>query len=437
MLSENMQRLSQAIKTKFVRGPLIWLAIRLGLFVYKRSLKLELLLFNKLKYQLRLSNPDFHSEGFDEHFDKLVHIAALKLSSPEIFDLEANKFLFQGYPDSLIQKYLNIKREYEKNKNDIDQLVDLALKNPRIRITVEKHSLVKGFSSIQRKDEKASKYYLALARRYNQDASVIDVKRLFEVDEETKKELRDLKHEISDREAIKVAFSLTNIGAFVSVVSTFFLVTGYLYNNFLLGHFGIEVSKYFSLSDYLASSIEGVRYSASGAVIGLVFYFIGMHNASRKSYAQIAIERKRKDYWPYIILTATVTAALKSYLDDTEQFYNLAYMSVLVFTFIVAPWISKRYFKEPIIALFSIIFVSTFTAHMYESVGKEIYRLEHKSIEELRRYDISFKDNLPFDPSNVVLIAANSNHLFLLARDRKIYIVPRSQINYVMLDERK
>jgi hypothetical protein len=371
------------------------------------------------------------SEGFDSHFDKVVHIAAFRLSSPEIFNLEANQFLFEGYPDTLIQKYLEIKQEYETNKPDIDRLIDNAIKNPRIRTTVENQFLLKSLASAQRKDERASNYYLAQATSHNPDARAIDIKRLFELDEESRKEIKDLKHEISDREAIKVAFSLEKIGVLLSVVSTFFLLSGYLYNYFLLGHFGIEVSKYFTLSDYLASSIESVRYSASGAAIGLISYFVGMHSASRKSYAQIEIERKRKDYWPHFMILVTVAAAIKFYLEDAEQFYFFAYLSILLLTLIVAPRISNYYFKDPIAALFSIVFVSSFSAHMYESIGREIHRLEHKSIEELKRYDISLKGTFPFQPSTVALIAENSTYLFLLDENRNIYIVPREQINYV------
>jgi hypothetical protein len=432
-----MRGLLQQIRAKLFLGPLIWLAYRVKFIVYKRSLKLQQLLLNKLKYQLRVFDPNSRSEGFDKQFDKLVQIAALKMSRPEIFDFESHKFLFQGFPDTLIQKYSEINEEYEKIKNDVDPFIDSTLKNHRIRRTIEMYALVNNFSSAQRKDEKESEYYLSLAKKYNPEASPIDIKRFFELDEETRKQIRTLKEEISDREAIKIALSLKDIGALVSIVSAFFLITGYLYNNFLLGHFEIEVSRYFSLSDYLASSIEGVRYSASATIIGLVFYFAGMHSASRKSYAQTEIERKRKDYAPYFIIVVTVALTIKYYLEDSEFFYSLAYASIFFIALFTAPWISRRYFKEPMIALTSIVFIFSFSAHMFESVGREIYRLEHKSIEELKRYTISFKGNVPFNTANVALIAANSSYLFLLDGVKNVFIVPKDQIDYVTLDKKQ
>lgn len=430
-----MRMLLQQIREKLFLGPLIWLAYRLKFFVYKRSLKLQLLLFRNLQYQLRLSDPNSRSDGFDKEFDKLVHIAALRMSGPEIFDLESHQFLFKEFPESLIQKYSEFKGEYQKNKNDIDFFIETALKSHHIRKTVETHFLVRNYSSIQKKDEKASEYYLSLAKKYNPEASSINTKQLFELDKEVRKQAKTLENEIADREAFKISLSLAKAGVLVSVASAFFLITGYLYNNFLLGHFRIEVSRYFSLSDYLASSIEGVRYSALATVVGLVSYFIGIHYESRKSYSQIEVERKRKDYIPHYLLAVTLASAIRYYFEDSESFYNAAFFASSIIILITAPWISKRYFKEPLVALMSIVFISFFSAHMYESVGREIHRLEHKSIKELRRYSISFKNTVPFDSENVTLIAANSSYLFLLDGAKNVFIVPKDQIEYVTLNK--
>lgn len=421
------------LRAQFIGRPLLRLAFRIRLFVHKRSIRLSLLLFYKLKLQMRLLNSEFRSEGFDKHLDKIIHIAALRLQSPEIFDVEAHKFLFKDYPESLISKYGDIKSDYEQNKIEIDTFIQTALKNPRIKGTVIAHSLVKNFIAVLRKDDLAAAYFLALAKKYDQSATSIDGKRLFEIDGETRRELKELRYEISDREALKVDLSLSHVGALVSVVSAFFIITGYLYNNFLLGHFGVEVSKYFSLSDYLASSIEGIRYSASGAAIGLISGFIGMHSASRMSYIEAETEKRRRHYWPYLLLVAFLWATLQAYLGDSEQFYSFAYGSIFLVTLIVVPRVARHYFKQPHIALVAIVFVVSFSAHMFESVGKQIHRFEHKDISDLQQYELFFKSPVPFDPKRSVLIAANSSFLFVRDDKKELFIVPREQIEYVLV----
>lgn len=426
------------LQTRYIfRRPLlpIWLAPKS--FVIKRSSNLSFLLLAKLKYQLRLLNPNSRSQGFDKHFDKVVHLTALRMLNPEVFDIENHLFLFQGDTNSLISQCLDAKQEYEKNKNEIDQLVDAALKNPRIKDTVIKCFIVKNFTEIQKKDERASEYYQALAKRYDQDISRINVEHLSEIDGETRKEIKDLKNQITDREAFKISLSLANAGALVSIVSTLFLITGYLYNNFLLGHFGIKVSEYFSLSDYLASSIEGVRYAALAAAVALISFFIGMHMGSRRSYAQMETDKKQTDYSLLLIFIVWTALSVKLYLDDSEKFYPMAYSVIILIAFTLAPRISRHYFKEPNIAIFAIVFIASFSAHISESVETQIYRIEHNNIEDMKRYDISFKNPVPFDSSNITLIAANNSYLFLRDNKRKIYIVPKEQIQYVLVNERK
>jgi len=407
MRSKSIKHLWGILKNKIILPTLTKLAIRFKVFIYKRALKFQLLLFNKLKYQLRLINPDLKSEGFAEQLYTIIHIAAYRMANPEIFNLENNKFLFQNDPDSLIQKYLDIKCNYEKYKNDINQLIDCALENPRIRSTIEKYFIVESFLSNQIKNDRASQYYLKQARTYNPKASIIDFNSFFKSYKETKKEVRQLKNEVSDKEAIKFTISLSNIGVFITIVSTFFLITGYLYNYFLLGHFGIEISRYFTLSDYLGSSIDGIRYSALAAAIALVFFFIGMHSSSRKLYAQIEIEKKPINYIPYIIIVIISVPTFILYLKDEREFYFMVYLIILFLMMIVAPWISKRYFKNPIITLASIVFIMSFSAHLFLSIGEEIYQFEHKNIVELRRYEIVFKKKPPFDA-----YSGESCHLF-------------------------
>ena len=111
--------------------------------------------------------------------------------------------------------------------------------------------------------------------------------------------------------------------------------------------FGIDVSKYFTLSDYLASSIEGIRYSAMGTAFSLIVYFLGMHSASRKSYKQLEIEKKQTEYRPYFMLATLIALAVITYFKNNPGFYDFIFLIILFATYMTVPWISAHYFKEP------------------------------------------------------------------------------------------
>jgi hypothetical protein len=200
-----------------------------------------------------------------------------------------------------------------------------------------------------------------------------------------------------------------------------------------LGEFGIEVSKYFTLSDYIASSIEGIRYSASGAVIAAIGFFIGVRSSSGASLDQLELQKKKMVYPMGFLLFTSIFGSVYTYYYNFEAFFVSFYALIVVSANILSvQGIVNRYFKQPLIASFLIVFLCTFAGHMFMSIGRTIYDLKNKKLEEIKTYDLIFKEQIPLQSSKMVLIAANSNFLFLLDEDKNAFIVPKDQILYVM-----
>ena len=65
------------------------------------------------------------------------------------------------------------------------------------------------------------------------------------------------------------------------------------------------------------------------------------------------------------------------------------------------------------------------------SLGKTIHRLKYDSQEEIEKYKIIFKKELPIEPSKLVLITGNSNYLFLLDEYKNPVIIPKDQVQYI------
>lgn len=404
---------------------------KLKLFIFKRALKVRQLVKQNLLHRIRLLEPNARLEGADEEFDIVINLSSLKLLTPEIFDNHPPTFLYENLPEELKKLYSDRKSEYLERKNKVDSLVERVEKDTDIIKLMESYNLLRHFegSYLKKKDE--ADYYLSKAQKINAKAIPLKTNDLFALERSLRKDINRMRDAISDREAVKISLSIQNAGALISVVSSVFLISGYLYNRFLLGAFGIEVSKFFTLTDYLASSIEAIRYSASSAVIGIVSYFLGVHSTSRKSVMQIEFERKRREYWPYIILMISIFSAIFAYTKNSIIFYTDVYIIILFTTFLSAPWLAKRYFKEPLVALFIIVFIFTFSGHVFMSVGKTIHRLKYDSREKIERYEVIFKKEIPIESSKLILITGNSNYLFFLDEDKNAFIIPRDQVEYI------
>jgi hypothetical protein len=426
-----MIRFFRNIKTNLILLPLIRLTYKLEIFIFKRALKVRQLVKQKLLYRIRLLEPNAHLEGYDKEFDIVVNLSSLKLLNPEIFDDRPPKFLYDNLPEELKKLYSDQKSEYLEKKNAVDSLVEKVEKDTDVTKLIESYNLLRHFEGSYLKKKDKADYYLSKAQKINAKAIPLKTNDLFALERSLRKDINRMRDAISDREAVKISLSIQNAGALISVVSSVLLISGYLYNRFLLGAFGIEVSKFFTLTDYLASSIEAIRYSASSAVIGIVSYFLGVHSASRKSVMQIEFERKRREYWPYIILMISIFSAIFAYIKNSILFYTEVYIIILFTTFLSAPWLAKRYFKAPLVASFIIVFIFTFSGHMFMSVGKTIHRLKYDSREKIERYEVIFKKEIPIESSKLILITGNSNYLFFLDEDKNAFIIPRDQVEYI------
>jgi len=418
--------------------PLAKLSYKLKYLAFKRALNLQPLLTLRVKYQLRLRIPEARLEGYDAELDRIIHLATFRLNKPEIFSIELPDYLFPNLDQELKNTYQSLKEEYERKKEDVDPIVEQIGTRKEIKETVERYHLLQHFIETHspNSNSRAAEYHLQLARQLNPNTTPLLLDNLYTLERQTRKDLNDLRELISDREALKISLSLNNAASFISVISSFFMLTGYLYNHFLLNAFGIEVSKYFGLSDYLASSIEGIRYSVSGAAVGLLVLFFVAHSTSRMSPLQMEHERQSAPvkYWPYLfflLLGSIGVNVIAYYLNDQESFYDSTYTLIFLLTIHFAPKLSRKYFKEPLTALFILVFIASFSGHMFASVGKEIYRFKHYDFSKLNRYEVGFSDRLPVGERELVLLAGNSDYLFFLDRLRNPIIVPKREILYL------
>ena len=128
-----MWHVLRQLKTNVLILPLIRLAYKIQLSIVKRSARLQLLLRSKLRHQIRFKISESHLEGNDAEFDDVVYIAALRMSDPEIFDVESYGFLFGGISGELRDKYHSLKSEYETKKQKIDIILCKADSDERIK----------------------------------------------------------------------------------------------------------------------------------------------------------------------------------------------------------------------------------------------------------------------------------------------------------------
>jgi len=84
-----------------------------------------------------------------------------------------------------------------------------------------------------------------------------------------KKQVKYKREQIELSKVAKVNISFDQFKIFLALFSVLFLGTGFVYNHLFLGYFGIELSKFFNIADYLASSADKIFYSLVSVFVAL------------------------------------------------------------------------------------------------------------------------------------------------------------------------
>jgi hypothetical protein len=406
------------------------LGYRLKLRIYKKASNLQILVLTDLKYRIRFGIQEARLEGYDEEFDNHLHLAVLRMTNPEAFEIPQYDFLFEGLTNETRYIYDPLKSAYENNIAKVTAIIDQFQSDKEVKTIIERCQLLKHFCANERGNQRAAAHYLSKAKSINAKASPLLVNALSALETKTRKSINQLRELISDREAFKLSLSFGDATSLISVMSSFFLISGYLYNHFLLGQFGIEVSKYFGLSDYLASSIDGISYSAYSAGLGLLSYFLGMHSASRKSKLQLEYEESRKEYWPYAILGVLVVGAVIGYMKNLEQVYDSISLLIILAAMYLMPTVARKYFTEPKKALFLLIFIASFSALMFAAVGKTVFKFRNYEFSKLNPYEVQLNEHISLKDKAFIILAGNSEYFFFLDKDRSVIVLRKGDVMY-------
>jgi hypothetical protein len=139
----------------------------------------------------------------------------------------------------------------------------------RVRLCITTYFLADAFFASILKDQPRQLASLSEAQSIDPTISLLDIATLVRNYKQAKKRLKEADAALSERSAIKLEIGLSDISALIAVTSTVFVVSGFLYTRYFFSLFGVDVSLFFSLGDYLAASIEQIRYGASATAFGL------------------------------------------------------------------------------------------------------------------------------------------------------------------------
>lgn len=375
----------------------------------------------------------------------------------------AEKLLFdnfkKNYPDKdldyivklsfhVVCKYFKIPlSEYKKpfldsNKEIIDNEFTLAKKNKsleerRVRhIEYLKHYFEGSIDSLPEdypnKSEMIRPEVKLLTRSQFESNTRNDIKE-YKLERKNFKKILKLERE-RDRfeKAPKIEITSQGTAIVITLFSVLFFITGFIYNQLFLGYFGINLSNFYSIADYLSSSASNTYYALLSVIASLI---LGLFLYPEYLYGEIPQRPKSKktrrleDIIFYSVAPIFGVIAIYSYLSkDSNNFYFGLKMFLFFGSLHLVPKIII-FFKNPIRSYFVILSLLLFFGTITFGAISNINNILNSELKDLKKYKIEFNNKALFKDESLILLSSTINYYFFYdKKNSTAKVVPSKEI---------
>ncbi|MBN4077077.1 hypothetical protein JYT48_02275 [Mariprofundus ferrooxydans] len=247
-----------------------------------------------------------------------------------------------------------------------------------------------------------------------------------------RKEMRKLNANRIKTEKLKaiepINISPNQIIFIASLFSTLFLVSGIAYIKIFFANFDIAVGNFFSIADYIASSVDILIATVISSVTGVVFLLFGLSDnfADKIRAEQFKIEQKNSNYFvPIIVIVSTIGLVAHSYTSGGELHSFFLYpLIIFLFFELIFRLPFWQYVNNGTTLCAGIVSVTLFSLQLFAFTNAEVKEI--KSGNYASSYVLELDEKYEAFSKNE-FISANSNYIFLWdSQSEKINIVPKS-----------
>lgn len=332
------------------------------------------------------------------------------------------------------------------NKEELEELKMIASNDEWIKKSISDLYRIISFSFIVNIDLKNR--YIEKAKSINQSTEPIKnfkeiIKLVDDIKNDSKiflkkgRELSEKKYQQEIKKRISpIEITSENISFLLTLFSTFFLISGIIYSKIYFYLLGINISDFFSVSDYLASSVDTLMITFFSIAIGMIFYFIGAkHRLKITIYEeQFNTEdaiRKREIYFIIFMNVLLIVLFFVNYFKYNILEYKLLFPPIL-FIFFKYYWSIPiwQYFKNPEKAGLVLMSFTTFIVSLILTALTYSDEILRKELND-DKYRVVL-NNKNYDTNNLLFIISISNNVFMLdVNTKKVKIIPLDSVESI------
>ena len=339
------------------------------------------------------------------------------------------------YSNKILSKYIIGEEEIEEDK----ELLNNIMKDEKIKELISLrfliHSYYYGIFDI--KDIEESYYEKALSisdnliklnketfKKQKSFLKEIKIKLKIEFDKIIKERVERRRFE----ETSKVKISTENINFALKLCSLFFIVGGFLYTYFFMSYFNINIALYYSISDYIAGSMDVLFNIFIILIVLSIFMLFEFDNMLNKEFFndEYGIYTEKSQRQEYLVFGFFLIVLIINYIiTNTVEAFLVIMTLVMLFYIILLKIKILKYLENPIPIVLSIIGMVLFLSQLALRIDSDIKSV----LKDEKKLNITFnKDYKKYEKLN--LITMNSNYIFLWdKKENKSIVLPLSKIS--------
>ena len=352
-------------------------------------------------------------------------------------NLEENKLTeINKYSERILKKYIIEESTIDEEDRE---LLSIVMADEKIKRLISLRLLINSYYyGVFGLDDKEELYYKK-ALKIDDNLLKLNVKTFDNEKKNIKKTKNVLQKEFNKiteqkietrkfDETPKIKISTDNIYFVLKICSLFFIVGGFLYTYFFMSYFNINVALYYSISDYIAGSIDVLFDVFVILVVLSIFMIFEFNNLLFNEFLndeyKISSVKSLKEV--YIVFGFSLTILILNYLITNTIEVLFVVMTLVMIYFILLPKIKIfNYLENPTPILLSILGIILFSSQLALRVDNDIKSV----LKNENKLSIKLKnDYKKFE--NLNLITMNSAYLFLWDKEnKKSIIIPLSKIS--------
>ncbi len=257
---------------------------------------------------------------------------------------------------------------------------------------------------------------------FDEDIEEIDDGSILVAHDKLRKDLKVVRKRYLASIAWRIPISVKDFAHAIPILSVAMALGGYLYTSRVHGHFGVDVSHFFTVGDYLASAVHAVRAAAWSAFLFVMSAaWRAVRDLNLPEYERTKYLRQEK--WPRRVFYFSCVVGLFT----LDQATTLFAVSLWFVSLPIVDYLLNQTYRRSLAVILGTSSMVVFSALIYVESNAAIQRVETGNKEQ----DFSIvSQGSDLTSETHSIIGSSNKYLFLWVRhESRVQIIPHAEIS--------